>query len=36
MELFYFQASEGTTRVRNWLPYPVLNGDLTNLWIAGD
>jgi peptide/nickel transport system substrate-binding protein len=20
-------------RVRNWLPYPVLNGDLTNLWL---
>lgn len=23
-------------RVRNWLPYPVLNGDLTNLWLDGD
>ncbi|MEU4636537.1 ABC transporter substrate-binding protein [Micromonospora chalcea] len=23
-------------RVRNWLPYPVLNGDLTNLWLGED
>ena len=23
-------------RVRNWLPYPVLNGDLTNLWLDGE
>jgi peptide/nickel transport system substrate-binding protein len=32
--LFAHQYWLHATRVRNWLPYPVLNGDLTNLWLA--
>jgi peptide/nickel transport system substrate-binding protein len=32
--LFAHQYWLHSTRVRNWLPYPVLNGDLTNLWLA--
>ncbi|MEV1114912.1 ABC transporter substrate-binding protein [Actinosynnema sp. NPDC049800] len=32
--LFAHQYWFHSTRVRNWLPYPVLNGDLTNLWLA--
>ena len=31
--LFAHQYWLHATRVRNWLPYPVLNGDLTNLWL---
>ncbi|GAA5127339.1 ABC transporter substrate-binding protein [Haloechinothrix salitolerans] len=31
--LFAHQYWFHSTRVRNWLPYPVLNGDLTNLWL---
>lgn len=34
--LFAHQYWFHSTRVRNWLPYPVLNGDLTNLWLADD
>ncbi|NUT48788.1 MAG: ABC transporter substrate-binding protein [Saccharothrix sp.] len=34
--LFAHQYWLHSTRVRNWLPYPVLNGDLTNLWLADD
>ncbi len=33
--LFAHQYWFHATTVRNWLPYPVLNGDLTNLWLAG-
>jgi peptide/nickel transport system substrate-binding protein len=33
--LFAHQYWLRAARVRNWLPYPVLNGDLTNLWLAG-
>ncbi|MFG1854026.1 ABC transporter substrate-binding protein [Actinomadura geliboluensis] len=32
--LFAHQYWFHSTRVRNWLPYPVLNGDPTNLWLA--
>ena len=32
--LFAHQYWFHSDRVRNWLPYPVLNGDLTNLWLA--
>ncbi|GAA4071981.1 ABC transporter substrate-binding protein [Actinomadura miaoliensis] len=32
--LFAHQYWFHSTRVRNWLPYPVLNGDLTNLWLG--
>ncbi|HEV2887072.1 MAG TPA: ABC transporter substrate-binding protein [Jatrophihabitans sp.] len=32
--LFAHQYWLHSSRVRNWLPYPVLNGDLTNLWLA--
>jgi peptide/nickel transport system substrate-binding protein len=32
--LFAHQYWLHATRVRNWLPYPVLNGDLTNLWLC--
>ncbi|MFI9005773.1 ABC transporter substrate-binding protein [Actinosynnema sp. NPDC053489] len=32
--LFAHQYWFHSTRVRGWLPYPVLNGDLTNLWLA--
>jgi peptide/nickel transport system substrate-binding protein len=32
--LFAHQYWLHSARVRNWLPYPVLNGDLTNLWLA--
>ncbi|MFD0206870.1 MULTISPECIES: ABC transporter substrate-binding protein [Saccharothrix] len=32
--LFAHQYWWHSTRVRDWLPYPVLNGDLTNLWLA--
>jgi peptide/nickel transport system substrate-binding protein len=32
--LFAHQYWFHSTRVRNWLPYPVLNGDLTNLWLS--
>jgi peptide/nickel transport system substrate-binding protein len=32
--LFAHQYWFHAPRVRNWLPYPVLNGDLTNLWLA--
>lgn len=31
--LFAHQYWFHSIRVRNWLPYPVLNGDLTNLWL---
>jgi peptide/nickel transport system substrate-binding protein len=31
--LFAHQYWFHSTRVKNWLPYPVLNGDLTNLWL---
>jgi peptide/nickel transport system substrate-binding protein len=31
--LFAHQYWFHSARVRNWLPYPVLNGDLTNLWL---
>ena len=31
--LFAHQYWLHSSRVRNWLPYPVLNGDLTNLWL---
>jgi peptide/nickel transport system substrate-binding protein len=31
--LFAHQYWFHSPRVRNWLPYPVLNGDLTNLWV---
>ncbi|MFE2756024.1 ABC transporter substrate-binding protein [Actinosynnema sp. NPDC059335] len=34
--LFAHQYWFHSTRVRGWLPYPVLNGDLTNLWLADD
>lgn len=34
--LFAHQYWFHSTRVRNWLPYPVLNGDLTNLWLGAD
>ena len=33
--LFAHQYWFHSERVRNWLPYPVLNGDLTNLWVDG-
>jgi peptide/nickel transport system substrate-binding protein len=33
--LFAHQYWLHSSRVRSWLPYPVLNGDLTNLWLAG-
>jgi peptide/nickel transport system substrate-binding protein len=33
--LFAHQYWMHARRVRNWLPYPVLNGDLTNLWLDG-
>lgn len=33
--LFAHQYWFHATTVRNWLPYPVLNGDLTNLWLEG-
>jgi peptide/nickel transport system substrate-binding protein len=33
--LFAHQYWLHSTRVRSWLPYPVLNGDLTNLWLDG-
>jgi len=32
--LFANQYWLHSARVRDWLPYPVLNGDLTNLWLA--
>jgi peptide/nickel transport system substrate-binding protein len=32
--LFAHQYWFHSMRVRNWLPYPVLNGDLTNLWLS--
>jgi peptide/nickel transport system substrate-binding protein len=32
--LFAHQYWLHSSRVRNWLPYPVLNGDLTNVWLA--
>ncbi|RJO72566.1 ABC transporter substrate-binding protein [Nocardia panacis] len=32
--LFAHQYWWHATTVRNWLPYPVLNGDPTNLWLA--
>jgi peptide/nickel transport system substrate-binding protein len=32
--LFAHQYWFHSPRVRNWLPYPVLNGDLTNLWLS--
>ena len=32
--LFAHQYWLHAARVRNWLPYPVLNGDPTNLWLA--
>jgi peptide/nickel transport system substrate-binding protein len=32
--LFAHQYWLHSSRVRNWLPYPVLNGDLANLWLA--
>jgi peptide/nickel transport system substrate-binding protein len=32
--LFAHQYWLHSSRVRDWLPYPVLNGDLTNLWLA--
>ncbi len=31
--LFANQYWLHSSRVRDWLPYPVLNGDLTNLWL---
>jgi len=31
--LFAHQYWLHSGQVRNWLPYPVLNGDLTNLWL---
>jgi peptide/nickel transport system substrate-binding protein len=31
--LFAHQYWLHSARVRNWLPYPVLNGDLTTLWL---
>lgn len=31
--LFAHQYWFHSTRMRNWMPYPVLNGDLTNLWL---
>ncbi|MBV9445820.1 MAG: ABC transporter substrate-binding protein [Streptosporangiaceae bacterium] len=34
--LFAYQYWFHSGRVQNWLPYPVLNGDLTNLWLAAD
>lgn len=34
--LFAHQYWLHSARVRDWLPYPVLNGDLTNLWLAGE
>jgi peptide/nickel transport system substrate-binding protein len=34
--LFAHQYWLHSTMVRNWLPYPVLNGDLTNLWLDGE
>lgn len=34
--LFAHQYWFHSTMVRNWLPYPVLNGDLTNLWLDGE
>jgi peptide/nickel transport system substrate-binding protein len=34
--LFAHQYWLHSERVRNWLPYPVLNGDLTNLWLDGE
>jgi len=34
--LFAHQYWFHSERVRNWLPYPVLNGDLTNLWLDGE
>ncbi|GAA2520208.1 ABC transporter substrate-binding protein [Winogradskya humida] len=33
--LFAHQYWLHASRVRGWLPYPVLNGDLTNLWLDG-
>jgi peptide/nickel transport system substrate-binding protein len=33
--LFANQYWLHSARVRDWLPYPVLNGDLTNLWLVG-
>ncbi|PXX70588.1 peptide/nickel transport system substrate-binding protein [Nocardia tenerifensis] len=33
--LFAHQYWFHATTVRNWLPYPVLNGDPTNLWLEG-
>ncbi|WP_067499264.1 ABC transporter substrate-binding protein [Actinoplanes sp. TFC3] len=33
--LFAHQYWLHASRVRSWLPYPVLNGDLTNLWLDG-
>jgi peptide/nickel transport system substrate-binding protein len=32
--LFAHQYWFHAERIRDWLPYPVLNGDLTNLWLA--
>lgn len=32
--LFAHQYWFHAERIRGWLPYPVLNGDLTNLWLA--
>jgi peptide/nickel transport system substrate-binding protein len=34
--LFAHQYWFHARRVRHWLPYPVLNGDLTNLWLCED
>lgn len=34
--LFAHQYWFHAERVRNWLPYPVLNGDLTNLWLTDE
>jgi peptide/nickel transport system substrate-binding protein len=34
--LFAHQYWLHSSRVRDWLPYPALNGDLTNLWLAPD
>lgn len=32
--LFAHQYWFHSTRIRNWLPYPVLNGDLTAIWLS--
>ena len=32
--LFAHQYWFHSARVRNWRPYPVLNGDITNVWIG--